>query len=56
VVAGIVVVLSFLQRPVCLPVLARLWRPKGVSKAMLAGQMVATIAGRLPGRAGACGR
>jgi len=27
VVAGIVVQLSFLSRPVCLPVLARLWRP-----------------------------
>ena len=28
VVAGIVVQLSFLSRPVCLPVLARLWRPR----------------------------
>jgi hypothetical protein len=27
VVAGIIVQLSFLSRPVCLPVLARLWRP-----------------------------
>src|SRR5256885_8601202 len=52
VVAGIVVVLSFLDRPVCLPVLARLWRPKGTSKAVLACQMVAVIARRLPGRQG----
>jgi DDE superfamily endonuclease len=50
VVAGIVVTLPFLDRPVCLPVLARLWRPKGTSKAVLACQMVAAIAERLPGR------
>lgn len=47
VVVGIVVVLPFLDRPVCLPVAARLWRPKGVSKAVLACQMVSAIAARL---------
>jgi hypothetical protein len=59
VVVGIVVSLPFLDRPVCLPVLARLWRPKGVSKAVLACQMVSAIVARLatgsaagsPGRA-----
>jgi hypothetical protein len=55
VVVGIVVDLPFLDRPVCLPVLARLWRPKGVSKAVLACQMVSAIVTRLaagsPGRA-----
>src|SRR3989440_655029 len=50
VVAGIVVVLPFLDRPGCLPVLARLWRPKGTSRTVLACQMVAAIARRLPGR------
>jgi hypothetical protein len=30
-VAGIIVQLSFLSRPVCLPVLARLWRPERVT-------------------------
>lgn len=54
VVVGIVVELPFLDRPVCLPVLARLWRPKGVSKAVLACQMVSAIVTRLaagqPGR------
>jgi hypothetical protein len=50
VVAGIVVRLPFTNRPVCLPVLARLWRPKDTSKAVLACQMVTAIAGRLPGR------
>src|SRR5215216_5251935 len=32
VVAGIIVQLSFLSRPVCLPVLARLWRPRHTGK------------------------
>jgi hypothetical protein len=32
VVAGIVVQLPFLSRPVCLPVLARLWRPRHTGK------------------------
>src|SRR6266545_3577398 len=39
VLAGLVVTLPFLDRPVCLPVLARLWRPRGTSKAVLACQM-----------------
>jgi hypothetical protein len=47
VVVGIVVSLPFLDRPVCLPVLARLWRPRGVSKAVLACQMVSAIVARL---------
>lgn len=50
VVAGIVVSLPFVDRPVCLPVLARLWRPKDTPKTVLAGQMVALIAAALPGR------
>jgi DDE superfamily endonuclease len=50
VVAGIVVSLPFVDRPVCLPVLARLWRPRGTPKTVLACQMVAAIAGRLPDR------
>jgi DDE superfamily endonuclease len=50
VVAGIVVTLPFVDRPVCLPVLARLWTPRGVPKTVLACQMVAAIAGRLPDR------
>jgi hypothetical protein len=50
VVAGIVVVMPFCDRPVCLPVLARLWRPKDTSKAVLACQMLSAIAARLPER------
>ncbi|MEV6674801.1 transposase [Streptomyces sp. NPDC051162] len=45
VVAGIVVELPFLTRPVCLPVMARLWRPKtGPSKVELAASMVKLLA------------
>lgn len=45
VVAGIVVRLPMLSRPVCLPVLSRLWRPKaGVSKVEHAVQMVRLLA------------
>ncbi len=51
VVAGIVVKLPMCTRPVCLPVLARLWRAKGTPKTVLACQMVAVIAARVPGRA-----
>jgi hypothetical protein len=41
VVVGIVVELPFLTRPVCLPVMARLWRPKtGPSKVELAASMI----------------
>jgi hypothetical protein len=45
VVVGIVVELPFLTRPVCLPVMARLWRPKtGPSKVELAASMVRLLA------------
>jgi hypothetical protein len=50
VVVGVVVTLPCTARPVCLPVLARLWRPKGVSKTVLAGQMIDALAGRLAPR------
>jgi hypothetical protein len=41
VVVGIIVELPFLTRPVCLPVIARLWRPKtGPSKVELAASMI----------------
>ncbi|RPE47159.1 hypothetical protein EDD90_10602 [Streptomyces sp. Ag109_O5-1] len=44
-VIGIVVELPFLTRPVCLPVAARLWRPKaGPSKVELAASMVRLLA------------
>jgi hypothetical protein len=35
VITGIVVELPFLSRPVCLPVLARLWRPRRTGKTCL---------------------
>jgi hypothetical protein len=48
VVAGIVVDLPFCDRPVCLPVLARLWTPGGpVSKQVLLSRLVATITAAL---------
>jgi hypothetical protein len=50
VVVGIVLTLPMLTRPVCLPVAARLWQPGGVSKTVLACQMVAAIGTALPGR------
>jgi hypothetical protein len=55
VVAGVVVDLPFCDRPVCLPVLARLWTAgTGPSKQILAGRMIATIVAALhqtwPGR------
>jgi hypothetical protein len=50
VVAGIVVQLPFLTRPVCLPVLARLWRPRHTGKIAFARQMVEAIAARHPDR------
>lgn len=44
VIAGIVVDLPFTDRPVCLPVAARLWTAgAGPSKQVLAGRMIATI-------------
>jgi DDE superfamily endonuclease len=50
VVTGIVVELPFLCRPVCLPVLARLWFPKGTGKIAHARAMVERIATRYPDR------
>jgi hypothetical protein len=50
VVAGIVVQLSFLSRPVCLPVLARLWRPRHTGKIAHARVLAELIAARYPDR------
>jgi hypothetical protein len=50
VVAGIVVDLPFLARPVCLPVLARLWRPRHIGKIAFAREMAEAIAARHPDR------
>jgi hypothetical protein len=50
VVAGIVVELPFTSRPVCLPVLARLWRPRHTGKLAHARQMAELIAARHPDR------
>ena len=50
VVAGIVVQLPFLTRPVCLPVLARLWHPRRTGKLAHARMMVELVAGRHPDR------
>jgi DDE superfamily endonuclease len=50
VVAGIVVHLPFCSRPVCLPVLARLWRPRRTGKLAHALQMAELIAARHPNR------
>jgi hypothetical protein len=50
VVVGIVVQLSFLSRPVCLPVLARLWRPRHTGKIAHARELAELIAGRYPDR------
>jgi hypothetical protein len=50
VVAGIVVQLSFLSRPVCLPVLARLWRPRHTGKIAQARELAELIAARYPDR------
>jgi hypothetical protein len=51
VVVGVVVVLPFLTRPVCLPVACRRWAGKGTASTVdLACQMVTTIAARLPDR------
>ncbi|OAR21850.1 hypothetical protein A8W25_30940 [Streptomyces sp. ERV7] len=44
VVLGLIVHLPFLARPVCLPVMARLWRPKGEkTKVELAAAMIRTL-------------
>ncbi len=50
VVAGIVVHLPFLSRPVCLPVLARLWRPRHTGKIAHARELAELIAARYPDR------
>jgi hypothetical protein len=44
VVAAVVVDLPFLQRPIALPVLFRLWRPGGPTKATLARDLIRLIA------------
>jgi hypothetical protein len=55
VIAGLVITLPFLDRPVCLPVTARLWRRNGPTKQVLAGQVVTGLAEAItascPGRA-----
>jgi DDE superfamily endonuclease len=50
VVAGIVVQLPFLSRPVCLPVPARLWRPRHTGKIAHARELAELIAARYPDR------
>jgi hypothetical protein len=50
VVAGIIVALPFLSRPVCLPVLARLWRPRRTGKIAHARELAELIAARYPDR------
>jgi len=44
VIAAIVLELPFLERPIALPVLARLWRPGGPTKTALARQLIGVIA------------
>jgi hypothetical protein len=44
VVAAVVAQLPFLDRPIALPVLARLWRPGGPTKTVLAKELVTLIA------------
>jgi hypothetical protein len=52
VVAGMVVRLPFLERPICLPVLFRLWRPgHGPTQVALAAELAAVIAAAHPDRA-----
>ncbi len=49
--AGVVVHLPFMTRPVCLPVACRRWQGKGTASTVeLACRVVATITARLPGR------
>jgi hypothetical protein len=50
VIAGLVVTLPMMTRPVCLPVLFRLYKPKGVTKLVLARQLIDTLAGCYPDR------
>jgi DDE superfamily endonuclease len=51
VIAGVVVELEFLDRPVCLPVAFSLWRKTGDSKQVIACRLVTRIAAACPGRA-----
>src|SRR3981081_66017 len=48
VVAGVVVQPRFLSRPVCLPVLARLWRPRRTGKVPYARALGELLAARTP--------
>jgi DDE superfamily endonuclease len=50
VVAAVVVRLPFLDRPVALPILARLWRKGGPAKTVLARELVEVIAAAIRGR------
>ena len=51
VVVGVVVQVSWLSRPVCLPVSCRRWQGKGAASTVeIAAQMITTIAARVPGR------
>jgi hypothetical protein len=50
VVAGVIVTLPFLDRPVCLPVAAALWRKDGPTKQVLACGLITGIAAACPGR------
>jgi hypothetical protein len=51
VVVGIIVRVPGVSRPLCLPVLCRRWRGKGTASTVeLAHEMVAILAGRVPGR------
>jgi hypothetical protein len=50
VIAGIVVDLPFSSRPVCLPTLARLWRPRRTGKIAYARELAELIATRYPNR------
>jgi len=51
VVVGVVVRVSFMSRPLCLPVLCRRWQGKGTASTVeLAAQLIATIAERVPHR------
>ena len=51
VVVGLLVPLPFLARPICLPLLARLWRPQeGPSKVELAREMTGVLLAAFPAR------
>jgi hypothetical protein len=51
VVVGVIVRVTFMSRPLCLPVLCRRWRGKGTASTVeLAAQMITAIAARVPAR------